>query len=292
MKTVLAKIIITMLAFAMMLGVYAADNSIYIDQSGSGATINVTQDGYGNVVRGTGLGDSTTSAILYGDNNQITVNQIGISNTLKIGVNTTTGGGSANPTVNYSVTGNNATAVIDSNSSGQGTSESNNISVTQNGNTANLIVTVLGSNNLLSATTAGGANNSIVSVINGNNNTQNISMVGGGDNSATLSQSSNGNSIGIDASGASNLFNVMQAGGVAGNTVSIGGYAPGSSMVGNSNIVAISQQGGSDNTVNLGMTGNNNNVNIGQWAGTSAGNVANVKVNGSSNTIGIQQGSH
>jgi len=276
----------------MMLGVYAADNSIYIDQSGSGATINVTQDGYGNVVRGTGLGDSTTSAILYGDNNQITVNQIGISNTLKIGVNTTTGGGSANPTVNYSVTGNNATAVIDSNSSGQGTSESNNISVTQNGNTANLIVTVLGSNNLLSATTAGGANNSIVSVINGNNNTQNISMVGGGDNSATLSQSSNGNSIGIDASGASNLFNVMQAGGVAGNTVSIGGYAPGSSMVGNSNIVAISQQGGSDNTVNLGMTGNNNNVNIGQWAGTSAGNVANVKVNGSSNTIGIQQGSH
>jgi hypothetical protein len=290
MKTVLAKIIITMLAFVMMLGAYAADNSIYIDQSGSGATINITQDGFGNVVRGTGQGDSTTSATLYGDNNQITVNQIGISNTLKIGVNTTTGNGSTNPTVNYSVTGNNATAVIDSNSSGQGTSESNNISVTQNGNNANLNVNVLGSNNVLSATTAGGANNSVVSVISGNNNTQNISMVGGGDNSATLSQTSNGNSIGIDASGASNLFNVTQTGGVAGNIVSIGGYVPGSSMVGNSNTVAISQQGGADNTVSLGMTGNSNNVNIGQWASSSAGNVANVKVNGSSNTIGIQQG--
>ena len=90
-----------MLAVVMSLNVYSADNSIYIDQSGSGATISITQDGYGNVVRGIqGSGsDNTTPATIYGDNNQVTVNQVGNGNTLSMGIRTTTGSGQGNPTV-------------------------------------------------------------------------------------------------------------------------------------------------------------------------------------------------
>ena len=63
---------------------FAADNSIYIDQSGNDSTIDVTQTGAGNVVRGIqGVGTSnTTPAKIYGNSNSIDVQQIGSSNTL------------------------------------------------------------------------------------------------------------------------------------------------------------------------------------------------------------------
>ena len=56
MKTRLTKIAVAMLAIVMSVGVYSADNSIYIDQSGSNSTISITQDGYGNVVKGIASG--------------------------------------------------------------------------------------------------------------------------------------------------------------------------------------------------------------------------------------------
>ena len=50
---------------------FAADNSIYIDQSGDNSTIDITQTGAGNVVRGIqGVGTgNTTRAKIYGDSN-------------------------------------------------------------------------------------------------------------------------------------------------------------------------------------------------------------------------------
>ena len=76
----------------------AADNSIYIDQSGSNASVSVTQDGAGNVVRGIqGVGSSnTTPAKIYGDGTLVAVSQIGSGNTLSLGVVSTiaTGAGS------------------------------------------------------------------------------------------------------------------------------------------------------------------------------------------------------
>ena len=75
----------------------AADNSIYIDQSGNNATVSVTQDGAGNVVRGIqGVGSSnTTPAKIYGDGNQVSVSQIGSGNTLSLGIVTTVANGVA-----------------------------------------------------------------------------------------------------------------------------------------------------------------------------------------------------
>ena len=101
--TTIIKKILTLLLIGFASAAIAADNSIYIDQSGDNATVNVTQDGAGNVVRGIqGIGSSnTTPSTIYGDNNQITINQIGSGNTLSLGVKTTTGNGMTNPTVIY-----------------------------------------------------------------------------------------------------------------------------------------------------------------------------------------------
>ena len=62
----------------------AADNSIYIDQSGDNSTISITQDGSGNKVKGILLngnaGGITDPAKLRGDAQTINVEQTGANN--------------------------------------------------------------------------------------------------------------------------------------------------------------------------------------------------------------------
>lgn len=276
----------------------SADNSIYIDQSGSNSTIAITQDGYGNVVKGIASGN-TTPATIYGINNAVTVNQVGMSNTLSLGIQTTTGGTTtlpdgttvAVPTINYSVTGNNATAVIDSNNDGAGASRGTYISVDQTGNNANANINVRGNNNAFTAVTSGGNNNSVVATVKGNNNVDGISLVGDS-NSVTINQgtsllSSSGNSIGIKANGASNTFGITQSGGTLGNSVTIGGYAS-DTLSGSSNAITVSQSGGNDNTLVLGVTGSTNTIGVTQTA-TAGNNISNLKVNGSGNNLTITQ---
>jgi Curlin associated repeat len=301
MKTRLTKIAIAMLAVVMSVGVFAADNSIYIDQSGSNSTISITQDGYGNVVKGINSG-STTPATIYGINNAVTVNQVGISNTLSLGIQTTTGGtttlpdGStvSVPTINYSVTGNSNTGIIDSNNSGSSASQSNYIDITQTGNSSYANANVSGNNNAVKVVTSGGDSNSVTTKVNGNNNSQNISMTGGGSNTANIgqgdnTQASNGNTVGIASVGVSDSFTVNQTGGTNGNMATVQGYSgTGTASVGSSNTVTITQSGGNDNTAVLSMTGSNNTVGITQTA-TAGNNVANLKVNGSSNGITVTQ---
>jgi hypothetical protein len=290
-------IAILMLSAMATLG-YTADNSIYIDQSGSNSTIAITQDGYGNVVKGINSGN-TTPATIYGINNAVTVNQIGMSNTLSLGVQTTTGGTTtlpdgttvAVPTINYSVTGNNATAVIDSNNDGAGASRGTYISVDQTGNNANANINVRGNNNAFKAVTSGGDNNSVVATVKGNSNIDNVVLTGDS-NSVTISQgtsllNSNNNSIGLKANGASNTFGITQTGGTNGNSVTIGGYAS-DTLSGSSNTVTVAQSGGNDNTLVLGVTGSSNTIGVTQTA-TAGNNVANLKVNGSGSGITISQ---
>ena len=119
---------------------WGSDNSIYIEQAGDNATIDMTQDGSGNVIRGIqGVGtDNTTRAKLYGDNNLVTVIQIGSANTLNLGIVTATSG--ATPTVNFSITGSNSVATINSNNSGAGSSVSNTISILQTGSGQTTVV--------------------------------------------------------------------------------------------------------------------------------------------------------
>ena len=293
-------ITILTLAAMPMLG-YTADNSIYMDQSGSNATISITQDGYGNVVKGIASGN-TTAATIYGINNQVTVNQVGMNNTLSLGIQTTTGGVTtlpdgttvAVPTVNYSVTGNNATAVINSNNANAGASKSNYIDIQQTGNYANANINLLGNNNAIKAVTDGGDYNSVVATIKGNNNKDNVKL-SGDSNSVTIDQGtallgSNNNTVGIDANGASNTFGITQTGGTSGNSVSVTGYATATSY-GSSNSVTVGQSGANDNTLVLGLTGSSNTIGVTQTA-TSGNNVANLKVNGSSSTITVNQNNH
>jgi hypothetical protein len=254
MKQKLATFVM-MLGFVMSFNVFASDNSIYIDQSGDNSTIVVTQDGAGNVMRGIqGTGSSNaTPANIYGDSNQVTVNQVGSGNILSFGIKTTIAAGASGNVFNYSVIGNNATAVINSNNNGLGVSASNSIDIQQTGNTSNANVNVLGSKNIITAVTSGGASNSFVSTINGDENTQTVSMTGGASNSSILTQTGTKGTITLTSVGASNYFNVDQSGG------SSNGHSTIIDVNGSSNTIGITQSGTSaDSIVNLKGVGSGN----------------------------------
>ena len=260
------------LAYIMMLGfvmgsAFAADNSIYIDQSGDNTSVTVTQDGAGNVVRGIqGVGsDNTTPAKIYGNSNTVTIDQVGSGNTLNFGVTTTVVNGYTGNQFNYSITGNNSTAIINSNSNGQGTSGSNIIDITQTGNSSYANINVLGSKNSVTATTTGGSGNSVTSAINGDSNTQSIMFSGGGGNTANVTQGTTGatnsnGTVSITGVGASNSVTVSQTGGVAGVT---NGDSATVSLNGSSNTVGITQQGTAGNSVvNVQSVGSSNTFSI------------------------------
>lgn len=76
---------------------WAADNSIYVDQSGNDSTIDMLQTGAGNVIRGiqgAGTGN-TTPAKMYGNNSVVDIKQVGSDNTANIGYTVTTAAGYA-----------------------------------------------------------------------------------------------------------------------------------------------------------------------------------------------------
>lgn len=69
----------------------ADDNKIYIDQVGSSATINLTQDGSNNVIAGSA--DGTTAMTIDGNNSTVTIDTVGDSNKVVgnlVGTTTTT----------------------------------------------------------------------------------------------------------------------------------------------------------------------------------------------------------
>lgn len=242
---------------------FAADNSIYIDQSGDNTSVSVTQDGAGNIVRGVqvqgGGTSNTTPAKVYGDNNLVIIEQIGSGSRLDFGINTTI---AATPQANgnkfrYKVTGNNAIAIINSNNDGQGTSASNIVDVEQTGNNAYANINVLGTNNKIIATTDGGANNSFTSVVNGESNQQNVAITGGGANQVNISQLGNAGIVNITSTGATNHFTVSQTGG------SNNGHSATIDNVGSSNTYSITQAGTSgDSIVNLKSVGSTNTFTI------------------------------
>ena len=236
--------------------VFAADNSIYIDQAGDNSTIGITQSGAGNVVRGIqGVGTSNvTPAKINGNGNTVTVNQVGQSNTLDLGINTSAAtGATGGNTYSYSVTGNNATAVINSNNAGTGTSGSNSVDIAQTGNNANANVNILGSKNVFNVITSGGASNSVINTTNGDSNTNNISMTGGGSNSATINQTTSNADITLTSLGASNTFTISQDG-VAGTN----GHSTTLDFNGSSNTASVTQAGTIDTTVNVKSVGSGN----------------------------------
>jgi len=284
----LSRKVLTILMLAVMptLG-YAVDNSIYIDQTGSNAVINITQDGAGNTVKAL-TSNRTDAAIINADGANIAITQVGSGNTVSLGVSASVTSGISTD-ITYStgtsgVTG--STAIFNVNAGGnQSNASKTSINVLQTGNSSKFEADVTGTGNSISATTAGPSDD-VYSKMRGSSNTANISFSGtGGSNQAILDQSGTGNNaIGINVSSTGNLFGITQVGSL--NTATIGGYSAGSSLSGDDNTVQINQNGTS-NLANLGITGASNNVNINQ-GGT--GQDANIKISGGSNTINITQG--
>jgi hypothetical protein len=284
----LSRKLLTILVVAAMpsLG-YAVDNSIYIDQTGSNATINITQDGAGNTVKAL-TSNRTDSAIINADGANIAITQVGSGNTVSLGVSASVTSGISTD-ITYSTGTNGVTgssAIINVNAGGQQSNASKtSINVLQTGNSSKFEADVTGTGNSMSVTTAGPSDD-VYSKMRGSSNTVNLSFSGtGGSNQAVLDQSGSGtNAIGINASSTGNYFGVTQVGSL--NTVTVGGYTSGA-LTGDDNTVLV-QQNGTSNMANLGISGASNSININQ-GGT--GQDANVKISGASNTVTISQGS-
>jgi hypothetical protein len=242
---------------AMSMSGHAADNSIYIDQSGDNSTITITQDGAGNTVRGLpGTGTSNqTPAKIWGDNNTVVIDQIGSGNMLKFGIVTTTGG-TGTPSIRYSVTGNDADATIKSMNPGAA-NDSPIIDVQQSGNFAflNINQTGIGPNNSITAVQSGGSNNSLtVNQSSDTTSTVNVNQTGGGGNTTEINQSQGTNNVSLTTVGASNATTINQTGD---NQASI-------NITGSGNTTALTQTNASSgiNTFNYTGSGSGNSVTV------------------------------
>jgi hypothetical protein len=284
----LSRKLLTILMVAAMptLG-YAVDNSIFIDQSGSNAVVNITQDGAGNTVKGIvnnapGV-RGIDAAILKGDSLMINVDQVGSGNTLSLGVDSSAMNGYRNPTVNYSATANNTSAIINMKGG-----QSNLIDVTQTGNTSSVDARVIDSSRSNITINSAGTGDVITSLISGSSDSlTNITLSNtGGGNLVTTSTQGGGGNIVIGADGTGNTFNIDQNG--SGNTALVKGYDPGSVLTGNDNMINIVQNGNS-NTAGVNITGSSNSVAINQGS-AGDGQEAKVKINGSGNSVNISQG--
>ncbi len=237
---------------------FAADNSIYIDQSGDNSIITMTQDGSSNRIRGiqgVGTGNTTPSKV-KGDNVTLTVDQIGSGNILNLGVVTATASGGVDTSVVYSINGSNSVATINMNNAEQGVANSNTINVNQSGNSSVLDINMLGSNNVFNAVTSGGAGNSITAIINADQVNVDINKSGGGANITTLNLTGAKGTVDLTILGASNVTNITQSGGgVLGHNATV-------NINGSSNSTTITQTGNIDTVVNLQIAGSGNTYNI------------------------------
>ena len=253
----LTKIALATMALVMSVGVYAVDNSIYIDQAGDNATINISQDGAGNRVRGiqgTGTGN-TTPAVINGDGMQIDITQVGAGNVLNMGIQSTTANGSDPTSVNYNVSGGNNTGTINLNADGQGTNASTTLDITQTGGNNVANINVLGSKNTLTAVQSGGSA-TLNSTVNASETTQTINTSGGTGNSVTTNLTGDKGTVVVDFVGASNTASITQAGGgTAGHSTTL-------DVNGSSNSYTINQSGTIDTTVNIKTSGSGNTFGI------------------------------
>ena len=261
---------ILMLSGMATLG-HAADNSIYIDQAGDFSNVTINQDGAGNQVRGLSAvqsNDPTAPAIIRGNDVLVNINQTGSSNKMNLGIDAQSGtSGSVNFTYstvnqgNISGSNNNATFQLGTSSS---KASDTVVSVTQlnGGNTAN--VSMVGSDNQLTATQSGGSA-TLISTVDAAGTRQSITTSGGTGNSVTTNLTGDNGNVSINVVGATNTISIAQsdAGGSTGHQAVM-------DIVGTGNSVTLAQSGSAQaNVFNLkvgasGTAANSNTYNITQ----------------------------
>jgi hypothetical protein len=221
------KLFARMMAFISFLAMFqyanAAGNSVYVEQIGSGSTINFTQTGTNNEI-----GNATTAAIVNGNNNSVTVEQIGNSNIARVNVDGT------GATISSTVTGDNNTVDISCGSGGTcGASQITN-TITGDGNSV-----TQSSDGLTISTVSITSDNNTVSITNTS------TAVSGAKSNVDIS-SGGGNTVGI-----------IQAGAAGAN-----GHDADVTIVGATNTVDIRQGGSVDSKVVSTITGSGNNLTI------------------------------
>ena len=232
---------------------FAADNSIYIDQAGDSSNINITQDGGGNQVYDVTSGSTSTDyATLSGDSQTIDIDQIGSGNILKMGIQSTVLSG-VGVNLTYFITGSNSVATLDFNNDGQGTLANLVFDVTQTGSYNDLFADILGSNNSVIATAVGGDYNDFSFTINADDVSVNAAISGGGGNTLTTNLTSDSGLVDVTSVGASNTFSLTQSGvgGTNGHGITL-------DVTGSSNSFTTSQSGAIDTTIDITSVGSNN----------------------------------
>lgn len=215
---------LTALSLLVMVGnASAQQNSVYVEQIGSGSTITFTQNGVGNAI-----GNSTTKAVVNGNNNNVTVDQIGNSN---IAALTLQGDGA---TILSTTTGDNNSVTISCGAGGDCTGSTITNTITGDGNQV--------------STTSDGLIDSTVT-INSDNNTVTIN---------NTSTAVNGAKSKVDiSSGGGNTIALTQAGAAGAN-----GHDAEVNIVGATNNVLVKQGGSNDSKVNATITGSGNTLSI------------------------------
>lgn len=197
----LSRKVLTSLMMAGMLSSGAWANDVYVEQIGDNSTVSITQTGAGNMVNGNlgMLGNADDPALIRGDLNDVTINQLGSGNILSLILNNENNGTGA--TVVLSADGSSNTQNV---SCGTALSSSCNASIIRS--------EITGSNNNTVQTLSGGAIKSTIA-INGswNNVTHTASGVGFHSGEITVS--------GSGANGAPNAVTLTQSGALTKNAV-------------------------------------------------------------------------
>ena len=196
-----------------MLSSGALANDVYMEQIGDNSSVSVTQTGAGNLVNGNvgGTGNTDDAAVIRGDLNNVTISQIGASNTLSLIINNESSG--TGSTVVVSADGSNNNQTI-----GCGTSLSSdcNASVIRSEITGN-------SNNTVQMLSGGVVQSKIA--INGNYNNVTHTASGVGAHNGEITVSGNGtsqlaNAVTLTQSGASAKNAIINSNG-SNNNISI-----------------------------------------------------------------------
>lgn len=174
-----------LLAILMTSGMMSAGawaNDVYVEQIGDNAIVSITQTGAGNMVNGNvgGTGNVDDMALIRGDLNDVTINQIGSGNILSLVLNNESNGTGA--TVVISADGSNNTQTI---GCGTALSSSCNASIIRSEITGN-------SNNTVQMLSGGAVKSTIA--INGNYNNVTHAASGAGQHSGEITVSGSGSS--------------------------------------------------------------------------------------------------
>ena len=198
----LRKKLSVLLAATVMLSLGVTANEVYIEQVGDSSTIAITQEGTGNKVGDSGVGNE---AFIGGGSNAVTIDQIGSNNTLAMTVN----GAAAGVIVDVTGSGNESTINC-------GTTQSAGCS------SSTIKQVIAGDDNVVTQNLGTGANHSSEINITGDTNTV-----------THTSTNSGASTVAITATGDSNTIGVTQSG-LTAKTVSV-------NSTGNSNNISIVQ---------------------------------------------------